>query len=250
MTRTGLTVALAIRSFFHYPLEHAGLQQLQQCEALSSRWRDTAARRLSSGLVEDWSARLLGLFFGSDQIAFSTTSDGLPGVTRSFTTFSEAAEEAGQSRVYGGIHWQYDNQVGLTSGRALAEHVFFNVLTPRAVPGTCNPSSGALCLAGGRFKVEASWQTEDAQGPATGTSLGNDSGAFWFFDPDNAELTVKVLNACDGFGRYWVFASGLTDVEVRITVTDTQSGRVRSYFNPQGKAFAPVQDVSAFATCP
>lgn len=57
----GLTVAHAIRSFFHYPLEHAGLQQLQQCEALSSRWRDTAARRLSSGLVEDWNARLFGL---------------------------------------------------------------------------------------------------------------------------------------------------------------------------------------------
>lgn len=59
-----------------------------------------------------------------------------------------------------------------------------------------------------------------------------------------------MLNACDGFGRYWVFASGLINVEVVITVTDTQTRHTRRYFNPQGKAFAPVQDTNAFATCP
>jgi hypothetical protein len=196
------------------------------------------------------SARLLALFFGTDQISFSTTSDGLAGVTRSFTRLSAAAEEAGQSRIYGGIHWQYDNQTGLTSGQALGEHVFFSLLTPRAGAGPCVSGANALCLAGGRFKVEASWQTASDHGPASGTSLGNDSGTFWFFDPDNAELTVKVLDACNGFDRYWVFASGLTNVEVLIKVTDTHTGHVRQYFNPQGKPFAPVQDTDAFATCP
>ena len=52
-------------------------------------------------------------FFGTDEIAFSAPSDFLPGVLRSFTSLSQAAEEAGQSRIYGGIHWQYDNQGGL-----------------------------------------------------------------------------------------------------------------------------------------
>ncbi|MFL6196974.1 MAG: vanadium-dependent haloperoxidase, partial [Thermoanaerobaculia bacterium] len=196
------------------------------------------------------SARVLALFFGTDQISFSTTSDGLPGVTRSFTGLSEAAAEAGQSRVYGGIHWQYDNQAGLASGRALGEHVFFNVLTPHAEAGTCVSGPYVLCLSEGRFKVEASWQTASAHGPATASSLGADSGSFWFFSPDNTELAVKVLNACNGFDRYWVYASGLTDVETLIKVTDTHTGRVRQYFNPQGRAFAPVQDTSAFATCP
>lgn len=196
------------------------------------------------------SARVLALFFGTDQISFSTTSDGLAGVTRSFTSLSEAAEEAGQSRIYGGIHWQYDNEAGLASGQALGEHVFFNHLTPLAEAVTCAPGPQTLCLAGGRFKVEASWQTADAHGTANAVSLGKDSGNFWFFDEDNAELTVKVLNACEGFDRYWVFASGLTNVEVTVTVTDTQTRHIRRYFNPQGKAFAPVQDTNAFATCP
>lgn len=196
------------------------------------------------------SARLLALFFGTDQIPFSTGSDGLPGVTRSFTRLSDAAEEAGQSRIYGGIHWQFDNQVGLASGKALAEHVYFTRLTPREEAGACAPGPGTLCLTGGRFKVEATWQTADAHGTATGVALGSDSATFWFFDEDNTELTVKVLDACDAFDRYWVFASGLTNVEVLLRVTDTQTGHVRQYFNPRGRPFVPVQDTNAFATCP
>jgi membrane-associated phospholipid phosphatase len=196
------------------------------------------------------SSWILELFFGTDDISFSTTSDGLPGVTRSFNSFSAAAEEAGQSRIYGGIHWQFDNQVGLSSGRTLAEHVFFNFLTPVGAAGTCTANSTTLCLNDGRFKVQASWNTGSASGPAQVVSQNGDSGQLYFFNADNTELTVKVLNACTFNDRYWVFASGLTNVEVTITVTDTQAGRVRRYFNPQGKAFAPVQDVSAFATCP
>jgi hypothetical protein len=195
------------------------------------------------------SARLLELFFGTDQQSFSTTSDGLPGVTRSFTTFSAAAEEAGQSRIYGGIHWQYDNQVGLATGRTLAEHVFFNFLTPVAAPSTCSANATTLCLGDGRFEVRATWNTGTAGGPAKVAGQSGDSGQFYFFDADNTELTVKLLDACAYNDRFWVFASGLTNVEVRVTVTDTQAGKVRQYFNPRGKVFAPVQDVGAFETC-
>ncbi len=84
------------------------------------------------------SSRLLALFFGTDAIAFSAPSpdpqrwpDVLPGVVRSWNSLSQAAEEAGQSRIYGGIHWQYDNQAGLASGRALADYVFTHLLRAR-----------------------------------------------------------------------------------------------------------------------
>jgi PAP2 superfamily protein len=195
-------------------------------------------------------SRILDLFFGTDAIAFSTTSDGLPGVQRSFTSLSSAANEAGQSRIYGGIHWQFDNTVGLSTGRSLADFVFYNFLTRTVSPSTCVADATTLCLNDGRFKVQATWNTGKSSGPAQALSSTGDSGQFWFFDPDNVELTVKVLNACSFNDRFWVFASGLTNVEVLVTVTDTHTGRVRQYFNPRGKAFAPVQDVSAFATCP
>lgn len=59
-SHAGLSVAQAIRSFYHYPLERAGLQQLMNCQSLSDRWRQAAARRLSSDRIEDWNARLNG----------------------------------------------------------------------------------------------------------------------------------------------------------------------------------------------
>lgn len=80
--------------------------------------------------------------------------------------------------------------------------------------------------------------------------LGNDSGYFWFFNPDNSELFVKVKDACvDPFHRFWFFAAGLTNVAVEITVVDTALGHVRRYTNPLATPFAPIQDVAAFDTC-
>ncbi|HEV2845032.1 MAG TPA: vanadium-dependent haloperoxidase [Thermoanaerobaculia bacterium] len=192
-------------------------------------------------------AKILELFFGTDAIAFSTTSDALPGVTRTFTSLSKAAEEAGQSRVYGGIHWQFDNQAGLASGRALAQHVFYNFLTPVQAASTCVANATTLCLNGGRFKVQATWRSKTNHGPAQVLSQTGDSGQFFFFDDDNLELVVKVLNGCGVNQQYWVFASGLTDVEVLLTVTDTETGHSRQYFNPLGTTFAPVADASAFS---
>jgi hypothetical protein len=74
-------------------------------------------------------ASILSSFFGK-HVHFTTGSDFLPGVSRSFKSFTEAAEEAGQSRIYGGIHYQFDNQDGLRSGRELGDFVFDHFLQP------------------------------------------------------------------------------------------------------------------------
>ena len=75
-------------------------------------------------------ATILASFFGTDSMNFYTSSDGMPGVTRSFTRLSDAAAEAGRSRIYGGIHWNFDNLDALAAGQALADHAFQNLLTP------------------------------------------------------------------------------------------------------------------------
>jgi hypothetical protein len=75
-------------------------------------------------------ATVLAEFFGKDAIAFETTSDGLPAVTRKFNGFWAAAEEAGMSRVYGGIHWQFDNSDGLAGGKKVAGVVLQNCMRP------------------------------------------------------------------------------------------------------------------------
>ncbi len=117
--------------------------------------------------------------------------------------------------------------------------------------GPCIPSSSALCLNDDRFKVQSHFLTSAAATGAAGTvGLTGDTGYLWFFNPSNVEAVVKVLNACALNNRYWVFAGGLTDVRTFVTVTDTQRNAVKTYINPQGSPYQPIQDTSAFATCP
>jgi hypothetical protein len=108
-----------------------------------------------------------------------------------------------------------------------------------------------LCLNNNRFTVTATFQAtpEAPSAPSTAVPLTNDTGNFWFFDPTNIELVVKALTECTINGNYWVFAGGLTDVGVELKVTDTLTGAIKSYTNPLGTPFQPIQDSSAFP-CP
>ncbi len=117
----------------------------------------------------------------------------------------------------------------------------------------CLPDATTHCLQNGRFKVEAEWEDfEGNEGDGTAILPSGDSGEFWFFGPANTELVVKVLDACalPQFNHFWVFAAGLSNVEVTLTVTDTQSLQFREYENDLGTDFAPILDTTAFATCP
>jgi CSLREA domain-containing protein len=114
----------------------------------------------------------------------------------------------------------------------------------------CVAGGGTLCLNADRFRVSATFKTASAQGDAKAQTLTGDTGYFWFFDPSNVEVTVKLLNGCGLNNRYWVFASGLTNVEVTVTVTDTQTGTVKTYKNPLNQTFATTLDTNALAVCP
>lgn len=112
-------------------------------------------------------------------------------------------------------------------------------------------SSRALRLNNNRFQVDVTWHTSDGKsGTGTPVALTSDTGYFWFFDSSNVELVVKVLDGCGLGGHYWVFAGGLTNVNTVITVTDTATGIRKTYKNPLGTPFQPLQDTSAFGTCP
>ncbi len=124
-----------------------------------------------------------------------------------------------------------------------------------ATPGACAADANTLCLGtGGRFKVTANWvQGGGPQGLGSAIPLAANpsSGLFYFFDPSNIEMLIKVLNACTPpFDDYWVFFAATTNVQFTVTVVDTTSNETRVYFNPLNQAAVPIQDTSAFATCP
>lgn len=121
--------------------------------------------------------------------------------------------------------------------------------------GPCPPSApDTLCLVDERFTVRANWRTLNGpRGKAAKVQgvASDDSGLFYFFNPDNWEMLIKMVDACDDpFNHFWVFYAATTNVEFTVTVTDTQEDVTRVYTNPLGTPAQPIQDTQAFATCP
>jgi hypothetical protein len=83
------------------------------------------------GAVE---ARALQLVFGTDDIPFSVTWVGVapnPDVTRDYEAFSQLAEEFARSRIYGGIHFQFDSDASQSACAKVADYMFANYMLER-----------------------------------------------------------------------------------------------------------------------
>jgi hypothetical protein len=93
--------------------------------------------------------------------------------------------------------------------------------------------------------VELAWQDfRGRTGFGHPVPLTGDTGYFWFFDPDNVETIVKVLDGTGLNGHHWVFYGALSNVEYTLTATDALTGASQRYFNPSGQ-FASVGDTAS-----
>jgi hypothetical protein len=114
--------------------------------------------------------------------------------------------------------------------------------------GGCAAGPTDLCLLGNRFRVEVSFLNQHSgNAPGVGKPLpGTDqTGYFWFFNQENTELVVKMVDGRSFNGRFWVFHGGLSDVDYTITVTDTVTNAKRTYRNLPG-TLSSGADTSAF----
>ena len=117
---------------------------------------------------------------------------------------------------------------------------------PHAVLSACGSDASTLCL-GARFQVQVAARapSQVTVHPAAAVGITADSGAFWFFTPNNLDLLVKVLDGTTFNGKMWVFIGAASNIEYTVTVTDTQTGAVKTYFNPQG-TLSSIADIQAF----
>ncbi len=90
-------------------------------------------------------AAALGAYFGTDEVSFVARSEVSGVADRGFTSFREAAEEAGMSRIYGGIHFNFDNFEGLAAGDKIGKLVASKFLT---VKPTVELQNGILTING------------------------------------------------------------------------------------------------------
>ena len=129
-------------------------------------------------------------------------------------------------------------------------------LCDQVEPSVCVEDANTFCL-DDRFQIEVKYKDfRGVEGDATVARVGfsdiesSVAGLFYFFEPINWEMLVKVLDGCDINNHYWVFSAATTHVEYMLKVTDTRNGQVRCYDNPLGNAAPAITDTHAFATCP
>lgn len=112
------------------------------------------------------------------------------------------------------------------------------------VPGALPALAGetALFFHDCRFRATVHWRhpATGEEGEGTAVSLTRDTGMFWFFEPSNIELTLKVLNGRSLNGHWWIFWSHMTNLEVWLEVKDTETGLAVTYTEP-------ATDTAAFA---
>ena len=111
----------------------------------------------------------------------------------------------------------------------------------------CLENSTTSCLQDGRFQLSAFAirpNGKRVQAKIKEALIGDDASLFYFFEFDNVELLVKVLNGCWSNGKYWVFGSAGTDLKYTVTVKDLPKGREKTYrrhrYNPL------INDTNAF----
>lgn len=97
------------------------------------------------------SAGALASFFGTDSIQFCTAADPKAGLQgqRCFSSFSEAATEAGMSRIYGGIHYEADNTRAVNAGKSIGIYIagkFFGIANVDGYTGYDGVISGTRGL--------------------------------------------------------------------------------------------------------
>jgi streptogramin lyase len=116
------------------------------------------------------------------------------------------------------------------------------------VASPCGPAATTLCL-GGRFGVTAAWTNGVSSGTGRAAAITANAGYFWFSDPSNLEVLVKILNFCPSAGHFGIYVNGLTHLGVTVTVTDTRTGTSKDYVNADGTPFSLIFDGSTFP-CP
>ena len=89
------------------------------------------------GTLSGASGAVLADFFGTDNFTFTSSTEGFSVPDRTYTSFSQASTEASNSRLYGGIHWSFDNEDGLAGGRALGQFVAATQLRAIPEPASC-----------------------------------------------------------------------------------------------------------------
>lgn len=210
--------------------------------------------------------RLYDFGVGLDPEASALFVNGAP------VTFQSASGNQWQDLVFRPTSSLPAEVVIRVAGRDLAGNAMDREVTrftvDLAAAAPCVPDATTLCIdhqiGDRRFQLTLTWATAmngGQAGTATAIPLApiglRRGGLFSFFDLNNPELLVKVLDGCKINGRFWVFVAPTTTLGYELRVVDTlaalQGAEPEKYeyvaTHADGREAPPISDTAAFATC-
>ena len=108
----------------------------------------------------------------------------------------------------------------------------------------CAAATGSVNLQANRFQVSATWGSGSGLAPAqVNCGATTDQTAYFYWtDPGNTELIIKLLDFCAMNSTWSVYANGVTDREVAITITDRYTARSWTGHNSLNQGFVLIRD--------
>ena len=139
-------------------------------------------------------ATVLAGIFGTDDVSFTLPSEAAGVPARSFNSFSEAAAEAGRSRIYGGIHFEFDNVEGQKSGRQIGTLAVNTLL----------PMQSRVVNAAGELKISGTAASDSIIVDAAGANLVVYVNRHLAWSGSKSAVTSLTIDAGNGDDRITV----------------------------------------------
>ena len=97
---------------------------------------------------------ILRRLYGAGGHAITMANAAVPGVALDYTTFKQITDDVDDARVYGGIHFRFDQEAGGRLGREIATYIYMNNLRQSdrepMIEVTCSPGQaeheGTVCI--------------------------------------------------------------------------------------------------------
>ncbi|MXW00271.1 MAG: hypothetical protein F4X59_00160 [Holophagales bacterium] len=230
--------------FTDAPMARLTFERLDPNEPEPRFTGDIAAEPVGdSGVIVFWRGSWAGAEMGLLSVEARSQTAGWARVTTADATAERVRIDGLRSETPYTFRLRADGRQGLEYSEGASA-------TTGGYSGPCRAGDSFLCLGQRRFEVQVHWTDPDVagnfgSGGAIPVATSDESGLFWFFDPANLELVVKVLDGRVLNGHYWVFYGALSDVEYWVTVRDTVGGLNRTYHNPP-KQVSGKRDLEAF----
>lgn len=213
--------------------------------------KPAAPSGLTAAAVDNTSVRLQWVDNSDDEDGFDVQFRPRGGGWRTSRRVAADTESADVAGLVPGGHYTF--RVRACNARGCSPSNTATIVLPAVEYSDCVPSAPQIFFDHGYTVSMCFEYQENGEGPIVEKDAldygldSRESGLLYFFDRDNSEVLIKVLDACAENGHRWVFVAPVTTLAFNLHVDETATGKRWTHRNPRGGGTATTNsDLEAF----